>query len=383
MVGEVARSLYRDAEAMLERIVAERWISANAVVGLWPANSVVDDIVVYADEQRARPLATLHTLRQQMARDAAHPNHALADFVAPTSSGVADYVGAFAVTTGHREEVRSEQFARENDDYNAILFKALCDRLAEAFAERMHEWVRREGWGYAPEESLSREALIAESYRGIRPAPGYGCQPDHTEKGTLFALLDAPARAGIHLTDSFAMQPGSSVSGSTSPTPRRATSASGGSATTSSRTTPRARAGPSRKHDAGSRRSSTATPASSRSPPERGGRGERAPLRRSDRMEASARRREGLSSHGCPIMRFSLAANHRLNRRTDTRGVALHPDPAKPDPARRSIGRVDRHARACSPAAPPVTSSSRRPRASSCSCCSPCWASRSFESGRC
>ena len=213
VVGEVARSLYDDAQAMLAQIVAERWISANAVVGFWPANSVVDDIVVYEDEQRLRPVATLHTLRQQMARDASHANHALADFVAPTSSGVADYIGAFAVTTGHREEVRSEQFARENDDYNAILFKALCDRLAEAFAERMHEWVRRVGWGYEPEESLSREELIAEGYRGIRPAPGYGCQPDHTEKETLFALLDAPARAGIQLTDSFAMMPGSSVSG--------------------------------------------------------------------------------------------------------------------------------------------------------------------------
>jgi 5-methyltetrahydrofolate--homocysteine methyltransferase len=212
-VGEVARSLYRDAEAMLERMVAERWVSANGVAGLWPANSVEDDIVVYADEQRATPLATLYTLRQQLERDAAHPNHALADFVAPASSGVADYIGAFAVTTGHREQARAEQFERENDDYNAILFKALCDRLAEAFAERTHEWVRREGWAYAPQESLSREQLIAEGYRGIRPAPGYGCQPDHTEKGTLFELLDAPARAGIQLTDSFAMHPGSSVSG--------------------------------------------------------------------------------------------------------------------------------------------------------------------------
>ena len=212
-VGEVARSLYRDAEAMLERLVAERWVSANGIVGLWPANSVGDDIVVYGDEERTRPLATLHTLRQQLERDAAHPNHALSDFVAPASSGVADYIGAFAVTTGLREEVRSEQFERENDDYNAILFKALCDRLAEAFAERTHEWVRREGWAYASGEALSREELIAEGYRGIRPAPGYGCQPDHTEKGTLFELLDAPARTGIHLTDSFAMHPGSSVAG--------------------------------------------------------------------------------------------------------------------------------------------------------------------------
>ena len=212
-VGEVARSLYRDAEAMLERMVAERWVSASGIAGLWPANSVGDDIVVYEDERRASPLATLHTLRQQLERDAAHPNHALSDFVAPASSGVADYIGAFAVTTGHREQARAEQFERENDDYNAILFKALCDRLAEAFAERTHEWVRREGWAYAPQESLTREQLIAEGYRGIRPAPGYGCQPDHTEKGTLFELLDAPARAGIQLTDSYAMHPGASVSG--------------------------------------------------------------------------------------------------------------------------------------------------------------------------
>ena len=212
-VGEVARSLHRDAEAMLERIVAERWVRADAVVGLWPANAVGDDIVVYAGEQRDEQLATLYTLRQQMVRDAAHPNLALADFLAPREDGVADYVGAFAVTTGHREPERSAEFAAANDDYNAILFKALCDRLAEAFAERVHAWVRREAWGYEPAESLSREELIAERYRGIRPAPGYGCQPDHTEKATLFALLDAPARAGITLTDSFAMNPGSAVCG--------------------------------------------------------------------------------------------------------------------------------------------------------------------------
>ena len=212
-VGDVARSLHRDAEAMLERIVAERWVSADAAVGIWPANALGDDILVYADEQRAEPVATLYTLRQQMVRDAAHPNHALADFVAPTDSGTADYIGAFAVTTGHREHERSVQFERENDDYSAILFKALCDRLAEAFAERIHEWIRREAWAYAPDESLSREELIAERYVGIRPAPGYPCQPDHTEKGTLFALLDAPKRAAITLTDSFAMSPASSVSG--------------------------------------------------------------------------------------------------------------------------------------------------------------------------
>jgi len=198
---------------MLERIVGERWITASAVVGFWPANSRGDDILVYPDERRAEPLATLHTLRQQLARDQAHPNLALADFVAPCESGVEDFIGAFAVTTGHRERERSDQFAREHDDYNAILFKALCDRLAEAFAERMHELTRQHLWGYAQGEALNREDLIAERYRGIRPAPGYGCQPDHTEKGTIFALLDAPRHAGIELTESCAMTPGSSVSG--------------------------------------------------------------------------------------------------------------------------------------------------------------------------
>jgi 5-methyltetrahydrofolate--homocysteine methyltransferase len=212
-VGKVARSLHRDAEAMLERIVSERWVRADGVAGLWPANAVGDDIAVYADERRETPIATLYTLRQQLVRDAAHPNLALADYLAPRESAVADYVGAFAVTAGHREDARAEQFERDNDDYSAILFKALCDRLAEAFAERLHAWVRREAWAYAPTESLSREDLIAERFRGIRPAPGYGCQPDHTEKGTLFELLEAPARTAITLTESFAMIPGSSVSG--------------------------------------------------------------------------------------------------------------------------------------------------------------------------
>jgi 5-methyltetrahydrofolate--homocysteine methyltransferase len=193
--------------------VAERWVGASAVVGFFPANSVGDDIVLYADEQRSNPRATLYTLRQQLARDAEHPNLALADFVAPADSGVADYVGAFAVTAGHRDHERTEQVARENDDYNSILFKALCDRLAEAFAERMHERARRELWGYAPQESFDSVELISERYRGIRPAPGYGCQPDHTEKRTIFELMDVPARADIHLTESCAMTPGSSVSG--------------------------------------------------------------------------------------------------------------------------------------------------------------------------
>ena len=210
-VGEVARSLHRDAQAMLEQMVAERWVEAAAVVGLWPANAQGDDIVVFADERRTHRIATLHTLRQQLARDGGRPNHALADFIGP--AGVPDHVGAFAVTAGHRERERVERFERDHDDYNAILFTALCDRLAEAFAERMHERVRRELWGYAPQEALSGAELIAERFQGIRPAPGYGCQPDHTEKHTLMALLDASANAGIELTESAAMRPGSSVCG--------------------------------------------------------------------------------------------------------------------------------------------------------------------------
>jgi 5-methyltetrahydrofolate--homocysteine methyltransferase len=211
VVGEVARAVHRDAEAMLERIVAERWVEAAAVVGLWPANADGDDIAVFADEGRTCRIATLHTLRQQLAREGGRPNHALSDFIGP--AGVPDHVGAFAVTAGHRERERVERFEREHDDYGAILFKALCDRLAEAFAEHMHERIRRELWGYAPDEALSNDELIAERYQGIRPAPGYGCQPDHTEKHTLMALLGASARAGIELTESCAMRPGSSVCG--------------------------------------------------------------------------------------------------------------------------------------------------------------------------
>jgi len=193
--------------------VDERWMTARAVIGLWPAAAVGDDIAVYADPSQTAELARLHTLRQQLVRDAEHPNLALADFIAPLDSGIPDYIGAFAVTTGHGERARAAAFEAANDDYNAILFTALCDRLAEAFAERMHERVRRDLWGYATEEAYAPEQLIAESYQGIRPAPGYGCQPDHTEKGTMFELLDATAAAGIELTESFAMSPGASVSG--------------------------------------------------------------------------------------------------------------------------------------------------------------------------
>ncbi len=212
-VGETARSLYADAQAMLERLIAERWVRARAVVGLWPAAADGDDIHLYADSAHTTRLATLHTLRQQLARDSEHPNLALADFIAPVDSGVSDHIGAFAVTTGHGERERAAAFDAAHDDYSKILFTALCDRLAEALAERIHERVRRELWGYAADERLTGPELIAERYDGIRPAPGYGCQPDHTEKATIFALLAAPESVGIELTESFAMNPGSSVSG--------------------------------------------------------------------------------------------------------------------------------------------------------------------------
>jgi 5-methyltetrahydrofolate--homocysteine methyltransferase len=212
--GPTARGLFADAQKMLKRIFDGQWLTARAAVGFWPANSVgFDDIEIYEDAERARRLATFHTLRQQMRRDDGRPNLALADFVAPKETGVADFLGGFAVTTGHGEVERSRMFKAAHDDYDGILFKALADRLAEALAEYTHERVRRELWGYARDEKLSNEELIAEKYRGIRPAPGYPAQPEHTEKGTLFRVLDAGVNAGMELTESFAMMPGSSVSG--------------------------------------------------------------------------------------------------------------------------------------------------------------------------
>ncbi len=210
--GQVARSLYDDARAMLDKIVAERWFTASAVVGFWPAQAQGDDILAYADEARDKPLAVLHSLRQQLSKREGRNNEALSDFVAPRDSGLKDYIGAFAVTAGLGEDDVAERFRRANDDYSAILVKALADRLAEAFAERLHQRVRREFWGYAADERLSSNELIAEKYRGIRPAPGYPAQPDHTEKGTLFRLLQAE-RIGVKLTESFAMWPGAAVSG--------------------------------------------------------------------------------------------------------------------------------------------------------------------------
>ncbi len=211
--GPAARELMDDARALLERICAERLLEARAVVGLWPAAAVGDDIALYADRVGGERLATLHTLRQQRVRDRSRANLALADFVAPLESGLEDWVGAFVVSTGFGIEALVERFEAAHDDYHAILAKGLADRLAEAFAERLHERVRRELWGYAPDEALAGEELIAERYRGIRPAPGYPACPDHTEKGTLFALLEAERRIGVALTESFAMTPESSVSG--------------------------------------------------------------------------------------------------------------------------------------------------------------------------
>jgi len=209
--GPAARALFEDAQAMLQRIVDETWFAPKAVVGFWPAARVGDDIDLYASEERARAIATLHTLRQQLGRRDGRPNLALADFVGPAPAR--DYVGAFVVTAGLEDEAIAKRFERANDDYSSILVKALADRLAEAFAEAMHARVRRELWPYAADEKFTPGELIAEPYRGIRPAPGYPAQPDHTEKATLFRLLDAERAIGVDLTESFAMWPASSVSG--------------------------------------------------------------------------------------------------------------------------------------------------------------------------
>ncbi|HYV72316.1 MAG TPA: methionine synthase, partial [Pseudolabrys sp.] len=210
--GEAARSLYEDARAMLDKIVDEHWFKASAVFGFWPANAEGDDILVYGDEERDEPVAVLHSLRQQLSKREGRANAALSDFIAPRESRLADYIGAFTVTAGIGEDEVAERFKRANDDYSAIMVKALADRLAEAFAERLHQRVRKEFWGYAADETFSNEQLIAEKYRGIRPAPGYPAQPDHTEKSTLFRLLKSE-RVGVKLTESYAMWPGAAVCG--------------------------------------------------------------------------------------------------------------------------------------------------------------------------
>jgi len=219
VVGEAARNVFADGKAMLQQLIAEKWISANAVFGLFPANAAGDDIEFYADEARAAPLMTWHGLRQQQERPAGKPHQCLSDFVAPrvgagdTAKCAADYAGAFAVTAGIGIERKLAEFAAQHDDYRAIMLKSLADRLAEAAAEWLHERVRKEYWGYDKGESLDRAALIAEQYRGIRPAPGYPACPDHTSKGALFRLLDAPANAGMQLTENYAMSPAASVAG--------------------------------------------------------------------------------------------------------------------------------------------------------------------------
>jgi 5-methyltetrahydrofolate--homocysteine methyltransferase len=211
--GAAARQLYEDAQDMLRQIVEERWFNPKAVIGFWPANAVGDDIRLFTGESRSEELATFHGLRQQLSKRDGRPNLCISDFMAPRETGLADYVGSFVVTAGIEEVRIAQKFERANDDYRSILVKALADRFAEAFAERMHERVRKEFWAYAPDENLSSEQLIREEYRGIRPAPGYPAQPDHTEKAALFRLTEAERRIGVKLTESYAMWPGSSVSG--------------------------------------------------------------------------------------------------------------------------------------------------------------------------
>jgi 5-methyltetrahydrofolate--homocysteine methyltransferase len=213
VTGTEARKLLRDAEALLDRIEKERLLQARAVVGLFPANSVGDDIHVYTDESRTAVLATVHGLRQQMAKPPGRPNLCLSDFVAPAETGLRDYIGGFTVTCGVGADELAAEFLKDHDDYGSIMVKILADRLAEAFAEHLHERVRREIWGYAPDEELDNEALIQEDYVGIRPAPGYPACPDHTEKSILFDLLGTPERIGVTLTESYAMHPAASVSG--------------------------------------------------------------------------------------------------------------------------------------------------------------------------
>jgi 5-methyltetrahydrofolate--homocysteine methyltransferase len=214
VVGVEARKLLKDAEAMLDKIIAEKWLQASAVIGFWPANSVnFDDIELYTDGSRSEKLSTLHNIRQQMERQHGKPNLCLSDFIAPKESQVPDYIGGFAVTAGIGIDAKVAEFEAQHDDYQAIMLKALADRLAEAFAERMHERVRKEFWGYAPNENFENDELIKEAYRGIRPAPGYPACPDHTEKGIMWELLKPDETIGLNITESYAMYPTAAVSG--------------------------------------------------------------------------------------------------------------------------------------------------------------------------
>jgi 5-methyltetrahydrofolate--homocysteine methyltransferase len=213
IVGIEAKKLFDDANKMLDDIIREKWIVANGVVGLFPARSDIDDIIIYTDETYTIELKRVHHLRQQVIKAPGQPNYCLSDFIAPLESGKTDYVGGFAVTTGLKIEDQVKRFEAQHDDYSAILLKALADRFAEAFAERMHERMRKEWWGFASDETWDNDSLIAEKYQGIRPAPGYPACPDHTEKPLLFDLLSATEQTGILLTESMAMYPAASVSG--------------------------------------------------------------------------------------------------------------------------------------------------------------------------
>jgi 5-methyltetrahydrofolate--homocysteine methyltransferase len=210
--GAQARQLFAEAQVLLDRIIEEKLLTARAVYGLFPANAVLDDVELYRDEGRTQCLTKLHFLRQQANREGSEPCRSLVDFIAPRETGLADHIGAFAVTTGIGLRELTASFRAQHDDYNAIMAEALADRLAEAFAECLHKRVRNE-WGYGCGENLTNEDLVHEKYRGIRPAPGYPACPDHTEKATIWQLLDVTANTGIELTESFAMWPGSSVSG--------------------------------------------------------------------------------------------------------------------------------------------------------------------------
>jgi 5-methyltetrahydrofolate--homocysteine methyltransferase len=213
IAGEAARNLYQDARALLEKIIDEKWLTAKAKIGLFPAASAGDDIEIYSGDTRSDVQAVIHTLRQQMAKGSDRPNLALADFIAPRDSDLLDYLGFFAVTTGIGLQDIVSRFEEAHDDYHAIMAKALADRLAEALAEQMHLRVRRDFWAYVPDESLDNNGLIAERYKGIRPAPGYPACPDHTEKKTIFDLLNVEKDIAVSLTESYAMTPAASVSG--------------------------------------------------------------------------------------------------------------------------------------------------------------------------
>jgi len=213
VVGKEASTLFADAQDMLKHIIRENWLTAKAVIGFFPANSDGDDIILYTDDSRSEQREVLHHLRQQNVKAPGRPNYCLADFIAPVGSGIADYLGGFAVTAGIGIEAKLAEFEQDHDDYSAIMLKALADRLAEAFAEYLHQAVRRDHWGYAESEDHDNEALIEEVYQGIRPAPGYPACPDHTEKAKLFELLNVTEHTTIALTESFAMYPTAAVSG--------------------------------------------------------------------------------------------------------------------------------------------------------------------------